>query len=122
MLPAEVRTPRSSPRPGLKEAESGWPTTLAIKTAFGTACNGDHVEITVDLDRATRGIAPALQKERPGRASKTRAFRTMRFGTARPPSNIGCSMKRSSVSALCVFVRLKPCCAARSPTNSSGQM
>ena len=66
VLPAEVRTPRSSPRPGLNEAESGWPYDFVHpKTRIRDVLrNGDHVEITVDLDRATRGIAPALQKEK----------------------------------------------------------
>ena len=66
VLPAEVRTPRSSPRPGLNEEESGWPYDFVHpKTKICDVLrNGDHVEISVDLDRSTRGIAPALQKEK----------------------------------------------------------
>ncbi len=71
VLPAEVRTPRASPRPGAAAGDDGsggggWPYDFVhpktrIRDVLRT---GDHVEIVVDLDRAARGVAPALQKEK----------------------------------------------------------
>ena len=80
VLPAEVRTPRSSPRPGLNEAESGWPYDFVHpKTRIRDVLrNGDHVEITVD-QTATAVLHQLLQKEKAWTRVEDSAFRTMRF-------------------------------------------
>ena len=84
VLPAEVRTPRGSPRPGEAEGASsggGWPYDFVhpktkIRDVLRT---GDHVEIAVDLDRATRGCAPALQKEKAWQRVQDSGFQQYAF-------------------------------------------
>jgi hypothetical protein len=89
VLPAEVRTPRGSPRPGADTSKSndeqhndgGWPYDFVhpktrIRDVLRT---GDHVEIAVDLDRATRGCAPALQKEKAWQRVEDSGFQEYAF-------------------------------------------
>ena len=99
VLPAEVRTPRGSPRPGEKDPHKdgksgkgdkgdqddddngGWPYDFVhpktrIRDVLRT---GDHVEIAVDLDRDTRGCAPALQKEKAWQRVEDSGFQEYAF-------------------------------------------
>ena len=84
VLPAEVRTPRGSPRPGQEpgdEAGGGWPYDFVhpktrIRDVLRT---GDHVEIAVDLERATKGLAPALQKEKAWQRVEDSGFQEYAF-------------------------------------------
>lgn len=85
VLPAEVRTPRGSPRPGEKPGDEknggGWPYDFVHpKTRIRDILrSGDHVEIAVDLDRATRGCAPALQKEKAWQRVEDSGFQEYAF-------------------------------------------
>jgi hypothetical protein len=83
VLPAEVRTPRGSPRPGSTEDTDGggWPYDFVhpktrIRDVLRT---GDHVEIAVDIDRATKGLAPALQKEKAWKRVEDSGFQEYAF-------------------------------------------